>query len=375
MTTMNVLDASGATVAIEKPLTPGRAAAAASRPVALSSEDNAALLALSHADTRPVSANITAADVGTSSASGQNSVSIITGAPTANSSVSQAINGQSTARVQISGTWIGALAFEGAADGGTIFIAQPARITGTSFTAGSVTGNGLFTIDVSGLTNLRVRATAWTSGAAVVQMAFAQAAGFVQVSNPLRLVDNASGAQATIKPASTAPATTDTAIVTGIADGNHVTIGAKTDAANSATNGTAVSAMSVWKQISASIQAAAASLAGIASTARLPSAAASTNATNVKTSAGRVYSASGKNNAAYDIFLVLYDATTNPPVPGTTTIRKKVVCPAGQAFVYDWPLGLSFAAGIGYAFTKLVADADTTVLVAADIIAFNLDYV
>jgi hypothetical protein len=94
-----------------------------------------------------------------------------------------------------------------------------------------------------------------------------------------------------------------------------------------------------------------------------------------KTTAGRIYSLQGKNNAAYDVFLVLYDLATNPPVPGTTTIRKKIVCPAGQAFAYDWPLGLSFATGIGYAFTKLVADSDTTVLVAADITAFNLDYV
>jgi hypothetical protein len=47
MATMNVKDATGATVAIEKPLAPGRAAAAASRPVALSSEDKTALDAVS----------------------------------------------------------------------------------------------------------------------------------------------------------------------------------------------------------------------------------------------------------------------------------------------------------------------------------------
>jgi hypothetical protein len=112
----------------------------------------------------------------------------------------------------------------------------------------------------------------------------------------------------------------------------------------------------------------------IVSTARLPSAAGSTNPTNVKTVPGIVYSAAGKNNAAYDVFLVLYDSAANPPVPGTTVIRKKIVCPAGQAFIYDWPFGMQFATGVGYAFTKLVADADTTVLVAADITAFNLDY-
>lgn len=120
---------------------------------------------------------------------------------------------------------------------------------------------------------------------------------------------------------------------------------------------------------------ASAATGGISLTARLASAANSTNATNVKTSAGRVYALTGKNNAAYDVFLVLYDAATNPPVPGTTPIRRKVCCPAGQTFVYDFPVGLTFATGIGYAFTKLVADADTTVLVAADITAFNLDYV
>ncbi len=39
MATINVLDSTGATVAIEKPLTPGAAAAASSRPVTLSTED------------------------------------------------------------------------------------------------------------------------------------------------------------------------------------------------------------------------------------------------------------------------------------------------------------------------------------------------
>lgn len=119
---------------------------------------------------------------------------------------------------------------------------------------------------------------------------------------------------------------------------------------------------------------ASAAAGGIASTARLASAAASTNATNVKTTPGRVYQVSGLNVASYPVYLVLYDAVTNPPVPGTTVIRKKIPCPPG-AFVYDWPVGQSFAAGIGYAFTKLPADADTTVLAAGDVLAFNLDYV
>lgn len=46
MATIDVKDAAGATVALEKPLVPGRAAAASSRPVTLSTEDLAALAAL-----------------------------------------------------------------------------------------------------------------------------------------------------------------------------------------------------------------------------------------------------------------------------------------------------------------------------------------
>jgi hypothetical protein len=53
MTTMNVKDAAGQTVAVEKPLAPGRAAATASRPVALSNEDNATIGALT--ETAPAS--------------------------------------------------------------------------------------------------------------------------------------------------------------------------------------------------------------------------------------------------------------------------------------------------------------------------------
>jgi len=45
MATINVKDSAGATVAVEKPLAPGRSAAAASKPVVLSTEDLAALQA------------------------------------------------------------------------------------------------------------------------------------------------------------------------------------------------------------------------------------------------------------------------------------------------------------------------------------------
>jgi hypothetical protein len=115
-------------------------------------------------------------------------------------------------------------------------------------------------------------------------------------------------------------------------------------------------------------------LGGATSTSRLASAAASTNATNVKTTAGVIFGAQGYNASAAVKYLVLYDAVTNPPVPGTTPIRKKIPLPPTAAFNFSWP-GLSFGSGIGYAFTGLAADADATALTAGDILQFNLDYV
>lgn len=51
-------------------------------------------------------------------------------------------------------------------------------------------------------------------------------------------------------------------LATSVADGSNVTLGAKADAKSIATDTTAITAMQVWKQISASVQAIASSVAG-----------------------------------------------------------------------------------------------------------------
>jgi hypothetical protein len=143
-------------------LVAGQATGANSIPVVLSSDP----------DSRPASGTITAQDTGSSSASGQDSIALVTGTPSASSTKSWAINGQATARIQITGTWTGTLAFEGSIDGGTTWFAQPIRVSGLVHTRSSVTGNGLFDVDVSGLSNLRVRSTASMTGTATVQTTF-----------------------------------------------------------------------------------------------------------------------------------------------------------------------------------------------------------
>lgn len=102
-------------------------------------------------------------------------------------------------------------------------------------------------------------------------------------------------------------------------------------------------------------------------------AAASTNGTNVKASAGTLYAVEAFNNAAYDIFLKFYNLATTPTV-GTSTIVRRYKIPAGGGVVINYgDIGVAFGTGIAFATTKLQADADTTALVAGDL-HLNVNY-
>lgn len=107
-------------------------------------------------------------------------------------------------------------------------------------------------------------------------------------------------------------------------------------------------------------------------TARRVSAAASTNATSVKASAGDVGKISGFNAAAAKRYLKLYNKAS-APVVGTDTPVLTLTLPAGAPFNFD--LGNHyFSTGIAYALTVNGADADTTALTAADVESLNITY-
>lgn len=109
------------------------------------------------------------------------------------------------------------------------------------------------------------------------------------------------------------------------------------------------------------------------SVSRIVSAAASTNATSAKTSAGTLVGVIGYNAAAALRYLKLYDKASAPTV-GTDTPKLTIAIPATTAFSIDFPRGLSFALGIAYALTTGSADADTGALTAADIVGLNVVY-
>lgn len=112
---------------------------------------------------------------------------------------------------------------------------------------------------------------------------------------------------------------------------------------------------------------------GATDTRRLLSAAATTNATSVKASAGVVYRIGGSNTAGAGRYLKLYDKATAPTV-GTDTPVQTFFLAQSAAFVLEWPAGRYFANGIAFAFTTGQADADTGALTAGDVQNFNLDY-
>lgn len=72
------------------------------------------------------------------------------------------------------------------------------------------------------------------------------------------------------------------------------------------------------------------------------------------------------NAAAYAVFVKFYDKAT-APVAGTDTPAFTVGIAAGGRAEVQFPKGLQFGTGLGFAITKLVADSDTTVVVAEDV--------
>jgi hypothetical protein len=108
--------------------------------------------------------------------------------------------------------------------------------------------------------------------------------------------------------------------------------------------------------------------------ARLVSAAATTNATLVKSSAGRLFKIRGYNAKAAVAYFKLYNKATAPTV-GTDTPVLTIPLKASDMFDIDFgAIGLGFATGIGFGITGAVADADTTALVAADVVGLNVMY-
>jgi hypothetical protein len=134
-------------------------------------------------------ATITIVDSGSATASGQNGASIVSGAPSVASSAGFSLNGMTSARVELSGTWAGTLAFESSIDGGITYVPTNCAVQGTLKLALTATANGNFLCNTAGATNFRVRATAFVSGVATVWANLSSAQGPIVIVSPRVSVD------------------------------------------------------------------------------------------------------------------------------------------------------------------------------------------
>jgi hypothetical protein len=94
--------------------------------------------------------------------------------------------------------------------------------------------------------------------------------------------------------------------------------------------------------------------------------AASTNSTNLKASAGRVYALDLTNNTGSMVWFKLFDKAS-APTAGTDTPAWTIGIPANGGRTIDWSNGVPFANGIGYTITGGKTDGDTTNTAADDV--------
>jgi hypothetical protein len=94
--------------------------------------------------------------------------------------------------------------------------------------------------------------------------------------------------------------------------------------------------------------------------------AASTNATNLKASAGQIYEIDLFNVAAYDVFVKFYNKASAPTV-GSDTPVWTLPLKSGTGYCREFLAGRPFTTGVSYAITKLQADSDTTAVALHDV--------
>ena len=256
---------------------------------------------------------------------------LATGAATANSSVALQLNGATGYSVDIRGTFTQTLLVQGSVTGNdwvTLSVIPVGAGLNIAQVA-SVTAQGAWWGNANGLQQIRVTCSALTSGTATVNLRAMQSTGVVY-NMPTGV---------TTQPVTVGSFSPGANLIADIGHQARATTGGITTAAN-----------------------------------RLISAAASTNGTVVKGSAGRLYKVIGQNTSATTKYLKFSNSATI--TVGTTAVVFTLVLPpvTFNNGYFEFNLadyGVFFSTGISYGITGAPADNDTTALVAGDIAHLN----
>ncbi len=267
-------------------------------------------------DPSATTGSITAVDAGTSTTTNSLGQSIVTGSPTANSSVSCTVTGQGTVVLQFknSGANTCTFALERSTDGGTTFVPMSMEQVSVGAVASSVTTTdanaNVLRANVSGMTTLRIRCTSYSTGTVTVN--------WQPSYEPAQIPVNQGAAAAVTAP-------WPTQIIPGSTGG-----------------------LSFNKWISA----------------------ANTLNTVVKSTPGQLYEIVAASICTSVAYLKLYNANT-APVAGTSTPLWTLPIPAantGAGIAKTIPEGLCFSLGIGFTLSLGIADSDATNTVANTVV-------
>lgn len=176
---------------------------------------NGATIAISPSIDTSTMGTLTIQDAGSSTTTGQNNATIVTGTATAGSTLSVSMNGRASVTSLVSGTWVGVIAFEGSTDSGVTWSTVSGHIRGGATSIGSITGNGQFIGNTVGLTNYRVRFTTKTSGTPNIQLTTSAEAGVVYVANAIGVL----GADGATKASTANPVPTNSPIPASVVVG------------------------------------------------------------------------------------------------------------------------------------------------------------
>ena len=102
----------------------------------------------------------------------------------ANAVVTLAVDGMNAAVVQLTGAWVGSVAWLASVDGGTTYFPVNMLPFGGGASTSSASANGQWEFAAGGLTHLKAQMTAWTSGSATALLAAANGLKSVRVGNP-----------------------------------------------------------------------------------------------------------------------------------------------------------------------------------------------
>lgn len=241
------------------------------------------------------------------------------GAATTGGTVEVYTVGQSTAGIQVTGTYTGALTPQVSVDG-TNWIALGATglvniNTGVYSATVASAAVGIFQVNVSGFQKFRLSANAAVTGTAVVSVRANATDGALALANPIPAGANAIG---TVQIGNTANTTPILANPGNPTDFNL----------NSA---------------------------------------ATTNATSVKATAGNLYVLNISNLSAAPKFVKLYNKASAPTVGTDVPLDVFEVAANSSRSLPFGTSGIRFTTGIAYAITGAQPDSDTTAVAAGDV--------